>query len=108
MTLAVFRPMPGSVTRSSRLSGNRPSNRSATSRPNPIKDVALFRKKPVDRMISSSSARSAAAYSAADGYRENTTGVTRLTRTSVVCADRMVATASSYGVLKSSSALASG
>ena len=34
-------------------------------------------------------------------------GVTSLTRTSVVCADRMVATASSYGVVKSSSQCAS-
>src|SRR5580693_10256886 len=59
-------------------------------------------------MIFSISSRLAAAYSAAVGYRANRVGVTRLTRLSVVCADRIVATSSSSGVLKFSSVYTSG
>ena len=51
-------------------------------------------KKPHERMIASSSAGSAAASPLASGYRAKRAGVTRLTRTSVHCAERMTATMS--------------
>ena len=51
---------------------------------------------------------SAAASLAGVPYLANSAGVTRLTRTSVVCADRMVAMSSWNGVAKSSSQWASG
>jgi hypothetical protein len=68
-----------------------------------IRLLALARKKPVGLRIASSSSRSASAYACAAGYFANSVGVTLLTVTSVVCADRIVATSSSSGVLKSSS-----
>ena len=61
MTLAVLRPMPGSVTRSLSLAGTSPSYRSTRACPSPIREFVLARKKPVEWIISSSSARSAAA-----------------------------------------------
>ena len=54
----------------------------------------MDRKKPVGRMSSSSSSGSAAARSAAVGYRAKSAGVTMLTRSSVVWADSTVATRS--------------
>ncbi len=74
----------------------------------PCNEAALARKKPVDSIIASSSARSAAARSAAVGYLAKTNGVTRLTRASVHCAERIVAMSSCNGVSKSSSQCASG
>jgi hypothetical protein len=68
----------------------------------------LARKKPVGWMIVSSSVRSAPAIARASGNRVNSAGVTRLTRLSVVCADSTVATSSWNGLVKSSSARASG
>ena len=53
-------------------------------------DFAL--KNPVDRIRSSSSSGFAAAYAAASGYFAKTVGVTMLTRLSVLCAERTVAT----------------
>ncbi len=63
----------------------------------------MARKKPVGLRIASISSRSASAYAFASGYFANSVGVTLLTITSVVCADRMVATSNSSGVVKSSS-----
>ena len=60
-TFAVFRPNPGSVTNSARVPGTSPSNRSTSAWPSPISAVDLFRKNPVDLIISSSSARGAPA-----------------------------------------------
>ena len=61
MTLAVLRPMPGSVTSSSSVPRHSPPYRSTRAGPSPISESALLRKKPVGWIISSSSARSAAA-----------------------------------------------
>jgi hypothetical protein len=59
ITLAVLRPIPGSFTSSSSVRGSTPSCFSTTAAPSPISELALFRKKPVEWIISSSSARSA-------------------------------------------------
>ena len=59
---------------------------------------AFERKKPVERIRSSSSLRSAAASACGVGKRANSAGMTRLTRSSVHWADRMVATSSSKGL----------
>ena len=107
-TLAVFRPTPGSVTRSSSRFGTRPSNASTRRAPSFSSASDLARKKPVGRISSSSSVRSAAARSAGDGYRANSAGVTWLTRTSVVWAESTVATRSWNESVKSSSQHASG
>ena len=61
ITLAVFRPIPGSVTRSSSRAGSTPSYRSTSAWPSPIRADVLLRKKPVGLISCSSSARSAAA-----------------------------------------------
>jgi hypothetical protein len=58
---------------------------------------ALLRKKPVDLMACSSSASGAFAKSAAVRYFLNNSFVTMLTRLSVHCAERMVATSSCSG-----------
>ena len=49
------------------------------------------------RIRASSSGRVAAAIAAGVGKRRKSSGVTRLTRTSVHCAERIVATSSSQG-----------
>ena len=54
----------------------------------------LLRKNPVVWISSSTSAGSAAARSAGVGYLANSGGVTMLTRSSVVWADRIVAVSS--------------
>src|ERR1700755_1105364 len=64
----------------------------------PLIDFALLLKNPVVRMISISSGNSAFAIAAGVGKRRNNSGVTMLTRTSVHCAERIVATSSSHGV----------
>src|SRR5436190_14953321 len=62
--------------------------------------LALLRKKPVDWMSFSRSSWGTFAYSAADLYLRKRDLVTRLTRSSVHCAERIVATRSSKGFLK--------
>src|SRR5207245_23795 len=57
----------------------------------------LLRKNPVVRITSSSSRGSAAARSAGVGYLPKSSGVTWFTRSSVVCAERMVAARSWNG-----------
>lgn len=73
-TLAVLRPTPGRVTRSASRPGTSPSNSSRSAIERPIRDFALFRKNPVGRMISSSSAGFAAAMSSGEGYFANSAG----------------------------------
>ncbi len=60
-TFAVFLPTPGSVTRSFILCGTSPPKRSHRACPSPMMLVVFARKKPVDWMIFSTSARVAAA-----------------------------------------------
>src|SRR5947207_9653048 len=68
----------------------------------------LDRKNPVDWIKPSTSSGSACARSSGVGYFANRAGVTMLTRSSVVCADRIVATSSSYAFECSSAQRASG
>src|SRR5271157_3469528 len=65
----------------------------------PTTDFALLRKHPVERMSGSSSSGLSAANDSRVGYLAKITGVTILTRTSVHCAERMVATSSSQALL---------
>ena len=102
-TLAVLRPTPGRVTRSSSRPGTSPSKRSTMAALSLITELVLARKKPVGRSTASISSRSAPASASAVGQRENSVGVTVLTMTSVVCAESTVATSSCSGVSKSSS-----
>ena len=103
ITLAVFRPTPGRLTRSSIAVGTSPANLLSSSRPRPMRLRALARKNPVWWMISSSSPVSAQARSAGVGYRANSAGVTEFTRISVVCADSTVAARSWNGLSNASS-----
>ncbi len=107
-TLAVLRPTPGSVTRSSRRPGTLPSKRSRSAADSPSSDFVLARKKPVGRISSSSSSGGIAAMSSGVGQTANRRGVVWLTRRSVVWADSTVATSSSKGLVKSSSGWAYG
>ncbi len=66
-TLAVFRPTPGSVTRSSSRPGTTPSYSSTSRVDSARRFLALARKKPVGLMIASSSAVSASAMLRASG-----------------------------------------
>src|SRR6185369_10523742 len=59
--------------------------------------LALLRKNPVLLIALSRSARGAPANAAAEGYRRNRPGVTRLTRLSVHWAERIVAMSNSSG-----------
>ena len=75
--------------------GTSPPCLSTRPRAKPVMLRAFARKKPVERMISSTSARGAAASLGASPYLSKRRGVTWLTRSSVHWADRIVATASS-------------
>jgi len=93
-TLAVLRPTPGSDVRSSIEVGKSDGfgpNLSTRPCAMPMRWEAFDRKKPVDRMISSSSSRSPAASCRGPGYVPNRAGVTMFTRSSVHCAERIVA-----------------
>ena len=81
---------------------------STTARAIPSNDFALLWKNPVGRISASSTAGLAAASARACGNRSKSAGVTMLTRASVHCAERIVATSNSYGFEKSSSQVASG
>src|SRR5260221_2756536 len=70
--------------------------------------LVFARKKPVERMMSSTSAGAASARLSAVGNRAKSKGVTRFTRSSVHWAERIVATASSKGFRYSSAQRASG
>ena len=88
--------------------GHGPALRSTMPRAQPIRLLALERKKPVGRMICSISSADAAASAAGEGYRANSPGVTWLTRSSVHWAERMVATAARRGCGSSRAQVASG
>ena len=64
----------------------------------PTIDLALLLKNPVDRISWASTSGLTAAKSAGVGYFANSPGVTSLTRLSVHCADRIVATSNSHGL----------
>ena len=107
-TLAVLRPTPGSVTRSSSRPGTSPSNPSTQpvaqrhqrsrlgpeepGRPDDLLQLLRVRLRHAPRV----------------GYARTAAGVVWLTLRSVVCADSTVATSSSNGLRKSSSACAYG
>ena len=74
----------------------------------PFRLFAFWRKKPVLRMMLSSAGSGAFAIACGVGYRRNSSGVTMLTRSSVHCADRIVAHTSWNGVSRSSSQSTSG
>ena len=74
----------------------------------PTIDLALLLKKPVLRMSCASTSGRTAAKSCGVGYLANRPGVTSLTRLSVHCAERMVATSNSQGLLWCSAQVASG
>ena len=109
MTLAVLRPIPGSATSSSSVCGSTPSCFSTTAAAQPDQRVGLVPEEAgaVDHPPPARRGRPARSR-ARWGSAANSAGVTELTSLSVLCADRMVATASSSGVVKSSSQCASG
>ena len=96
-TLAVFRPTPGSLTSDFIDAGTVPSWSSASSAAAPLRDRALERKNPVGLTNVSSSSRSASASDLGFGNLLNRSGVTLFTRSSVHCADKIVATNNSNG-----------
>src|SRR6185437_5251936 len=61
-------------------------------------DFALLRKKPVLRISSSSAGNGASDIAFGVGYAAKSAGVARFTRTSVHCAERIVATSSSHAL----------
>ena len=67
----------------------------------PISERVFCRKNPVLTINSSTCRGSAAAIARASGYSLNSRGVTRLTPTSVDCAERIVAARHCHGVSKS-------
>src|SRR5581483_11642589 len=98
-TLAVLRATPGSVSRSSMLSGTLPPKSLTTFLAAPTTDFDLLRKNPVERTSGSSSSGRKAAKSCTVGYFLKITGVTLFTFTSVDWAERMVATSNSQASL---------
>src|ERR1039457_1621958 len=98
-TLAVLRAAPGMVMSSARVWGTWPLNSETTLRAAPWMDFALLWKKPVVRIIFSSSARGAVDIAWGGGKSLNNSGVSMLTRMSVHWAERIVATRSSQGEL---------
>ena len=81
------------------LRGTSPPKSLMIFRAAPTSDFDLLRKKPVVRMSSSNSSGWSEAKASGVGYFWKSTGVTMLTRTSVHCAERMVATSSSQALL---------
>src|SRR5271165_2205099 len=98
-TLAVLRATPGICNNSSILRGTSPPKSLNILRAAPTTDFDLLRKNPVVRMSGSSSSGLSAAKASIVGYLEKITGVTMLTRTSVHCAESMVATSNSHALL---------
>ncbi len=93
-TFAVLRPIPESVTSVSRSRGTSPPNRVAIALATVFSALVFCRKNPVDWTSRSISAAGAAASAAGVGKRAKSAGVTMLTRSSVHCAERIVATRS--------------
>ena len=88
-TFAVYRATPRSRNNSSMVRGTSPLNSSMIWAEVARMDLALLRKNPVCLTISSTSACDESARALAVGNLRNKLGVTRLTVTSVVWADRM-------------------
>src|SRR5438132_10300337 len=74
----------------------------------PTTDFDLLRKKPVDRISGSSCSGLRAAKSATVGYFLKISDVPMLTRTSVACAERIVAASNSQALLCCSAKVTSG
>src|SRR5277367_7019384 len=96
------------VSISSIVRGTSPPKSCDTFLAAPISDFALLLKNPVERISCASSAWLAFAKSAIVGYLANKPGVTSLTRLSVHCAERIVATRSSHALLWVSAQVAFG
>src|SRR6266571_6424754 len=107
-TFAVVRATPGSFNNSSMAAGTFPPYSSAMIRLAALMLFALFRKKPLEWIIASSSAVPALANCSAVRYFLKRAGVMRFTILSVLCAERMVATRSWSGFSWSSAHFASG
>ena len=107
-TLAVLRPTPGSAVSSSIVRGTSPPCFSMIAFDAAITAFALLRKKPVWRTSRSISGCVALANACGFGYLRNSDFVTMFTRTSVDCADSIVAISSSNGFVKSSEHFAFG
>ena len=88
--------------------GISPPNSPSTFCAAPIRALDLLLKKPVERISWPNSAWLACAKSETVGYFLNKPGVTSLTRLSVHCADRMVATSSSQALRWSNGTFGSG
>jgi len=102
------RGAPGMVRISSMVRGTLPPKSAITRFAAPTIDLALLLKKPVLRMSFANTSGATAAKSAIVGYLANNPGVTSLTRLSVHCAERIVATRSSQGLWCSNAHVASG
>src|SRR5438552_17256668 len=74
----------------------------------PVIDFALLLKNPVERISFAKTSGRTAAKSPRVGYLANSPGVTSLTRLSVHCAERIVATSNSQGVRCVSAQVTSG
>ena len=98
-TFAVFRATPGRVRSFSISSGTCPPKSLRIFLAAPTTDFDLLRKKPVERISGSSCSGFKAAKASTVGYFLKISGVTMLTRTSVACADRIVATSNSHALL---------
>src|SRR5207245_8250392 len=97
ITFAVLRPIPGLLTMSSIVVGTSPPKSSTRARLAARIRIVFNRKNPVGLISFSTSEGSAAARSCAVGYRRKSSGVTRFTERSVVCAERIVAISSWNG-----------
>src|SRR5579864_5812209 len=98
-TFAVLRATPGKVNNCSISCGTSPPNSATIFFAAPTTDFDLLRKNPVERTSGSSCSGFSAANACTVGYLRNNSGVTRLTFTSVDCADKIVATRSSHAVV---------
>ena len=95
MRLAVLRPTPGSLSSSSMVPGTLPPYSSSSIWEAATMSRALARKKPVERMYSSTSATSASARDSRVGKRAKRAGVIWFTRSSVHWAARRTEKSSS-------------
>lgn len=96
-TLAVFRPTPGRAISDSMSDGSSPLCTSRSRLAVLLMCFAFILKKPVGRTASSNKRISASAKSFNEGNCANSTRVTKLTRASVHCAERIVAKSSCHG-----------
>src|SRR5690606_6139351 len=107
-TCAVLRPTPGRASSAAWSSGTSPPGSTISPWASPRRRRARVAPIPSGRTTSVTSASSAPARAAASGQRENSSGVSELTRTSVVWAESTVATSISKASRWSSSVRAPG